>query len=263
MSSNKDEKQLQEKWGELRSDKFLNYRTILAHYCGVSCIEEGKGPDIIDLACGEGRMIGLFRENFKRVVGVDASGFTLSKAKKIYPDVEFHESLIEDLEIADKFDSVYLINVLEHVRQPVQVLKKAAKFLKDDGVMIVYVPNAEAVNRKLALVMGTLKHLEELSPYDLKITGHRRYYTMDTLAKDIEDAGLIIEKKGGVFYKMLSTAQMDWFLENGLWKEGDFGWGRVGSEQDKDWKAEFCRACYELGKQYPRECNVIYAVCRK
>jgi hypothetical protein len=63
---------------------------------------------------------------------------------------------------------------------------------------------------------------------------------------------------GGVFYKTMSTPQMDWFLKNGPWKEGGFGWGRVGGER-KDWKAEFCRASYELGKKYPEDCNIIYA----
>lgn len=263
MSENMNEKTLQEKWGELRTDKFLNYRTILAHYCGVCCIEEAKGPDVLDLACGEGRMFGLFKEHFSRVVGVDASGFALGKARKRHPDVEFHESLIEDLDITDKFDSVLLLNVLEHVRTPVDVLEKAAKFLKSDGKMLVQVPNAEAINRKMAVIMGTLEDLEELSPYDDQVTGHRRYYTLDALKKDIADAGLIVEKTGGVLFKMLSTAQMDWFLENGLWEQGGFGWGRVGNEKDKDWKAEFCRSCYEIGKLYPRECNVIYVVAER
>ncbi|MGE5622572.1 MAG: class I SAM-dependent methyltransferase, partial [Bacillota bacterium] len=75
---------------------------------------------------------------------------------------------------------------------------------------------------------------------------------------DISRAGLKVCATGGVFYKMLSTPQMDWFLKNGLWKDGGFGWGRVGGPQ-KDWKAEFCRASFELGKQHPEDCNIVYA----
>jgi hypothetical protein len=81
---------------------------------------------------------------------------------------------------------------------------------------------------------------------------------MASLCRDISASGLKLAGSGGVFYKMLSTAQIDWFLRNGLWAEGGFGWGRVGV-QGKDWKAEFCRACYEYGKTHPEECNVIYA----
>lgn len=48
-------------------------------------------------------------------------------------------------------------------------------------------------------------------------------------------------------------------LQSVLWGEGGFDWGRVGTER-KDWKFEFCRACYEYEKTRPDDCNVIY-VC--
>jgi len=106
--------------------------------------------------------------------------------------------------------------------------------------------------------MGTLTECEELSPFDIHVVGHRRSYSMKTFCEDIEKASLKVVNTGGVFYKMLSTPQMDWFLKNGLWEDGGFGWGRMGGPQ-KDWKAEFCRASYELGKEYPEDCNIIYA----
>lgn len=174
------------------------------------------------------------------------------------PKVEFHHNLIEELDVDEQFDTVTMLNVLEHVADPVEVLRKAASLLSNDGTLIVHVPNAYAVNRRLAVLMGTLETCEELSPFDINVAGHRRSYTLKTLKADIEKAGLRITATGGVFYKMLSTPQMDWFLKNGLWQEGGFGWGRVGEEKSKDWKAEFCRACYELGKQQPEDCNIVY-----
>lgn len=169
--------------------------------------------------------------------------------------------MIEDFEIEEKFDNVTLINILEHVRDPINLLKKSAGFLEDNGTMIVHVPNANAINRRIAVTMGTLKNCEELSPFDKKIVGHRRSYTRETLQADIKKSGLKIVATGGIFLKMLSTPQIDWFLKNGLWKEGGFGWGRVGSEK-LDWRAEFCRACYEIGKEYPDDCNIIYAIIK-
>jgi len=186
----------------------------------------------------------------------------LVEARKRLPLAEFHECLVEELQLTEKFDSVTILDLLEHVVDPIALLQKAASFLNNNGVLIIHVPNAYAINRRLAVLMGTLEHCEELSPFDLQIAGHRRSYSMKTLCLDIEKAGLHVEKTGGIFYKMLSTAQMDWFLKNGLWKEGGFGWGRVGGEQ-KDWKAEFCRASYELGKQQPEDCNIIYACVTK
>ena len=103
----------------------------------------------------------------------------------------------------------------------------------------------------------------EHSPFDIEVAGHRRSYDMDLLVRDFEMAGLKVIFTGGVFYKMLSQAQINWLLEKGPWEEGGFGWGRIGEEKEKDWRRSFCNACYEYGKQRPQDCNVIYAVGQK
>ena len=155
-----------------------------------------------------------------------------------------------------------MLDLLEHVVDPIAVLQKAADFLEPGGSMIVHVPNCDAVNRQLAVLMGTLTTVDELSPFDIEIAGHRRSYNLQSLQDEVESAGLTVTSTGGVFYKMLSTPQMDWFLKNGLWEEGH-GWGRTGMETAKDWKEEFCRACYEYGKLHAEGCNVIYACITK
>jgi 2-polyprenyl-3-methyl-5-hydroxy-6-metoxy-1,4-benzoquinol methylase len=204
-------------------------------------------------------MTSMFARRFERVVGVDASGAHITEARRRLPNARFFECLIEDFESDEKFDAVFLLDILEHVIDPIAVLKKAASFLNPEGMLIAHVPNALAINRRLAVLMGTLTACDELSPFDIQIAGHRRSYELGTLVDTMEAAGLKVRHTGGIFYKMLSTAQMDWFLKSGLWEEGGFGWGRVGEEISKDWKAEFCRACYELGKQQPTDCNIVYA----
>ncbi len=83
---------------------------------------------------------------------------------------------------------------------PIAVLQRAAGLLEEDGVLLVHVPNANATNRRLAVLMGTLTECEELSPFDIEIAGHRRSYSLTTLTQDIENAGLQVTKTGGVFY---------------------------------------------------------------
>ncbi len=253
-----EEKKLQEKFEFERAKHFKTYNAILAYYQAKSCIEFSRGKKALDIPCGDGFVTKFFVDHFEKVVGVDASSTHLIEAKKRLPFIEFHEALIEELTLSEKFDSIFMLNILEHVIDPVNVLKKVASFLEEDGILIVHVPNAEAINRQISVKMGTLTSLGELSPWDLDVAGHRRYYTLDSLKQHIQEAGLKMSKTGGIFYKMLSTAQFDWFLENGLWEGNNFGWGRIGGEE-KDWKAEFCRACYEFGKERPEDCNVIYA----
>lgn len=256
------EKQRQDNFPWSREKYHSKYNKYLGYYKVVSCLEHAKGSSVLDLACGDGMLTRMFSEHFDRIVGVDASRSHLTKAREHVPEAEFFECLIEDFNTNEKFDSVFLLDILEHVRDPGIVLKKAASFLKEDGVIIVHVPNSNALNRKIAVTMGTLVSCDELSPWDIEIAGHRRAYTLTTLTDEVKKAGLKVSCTGGIFLKMFSTPQMDWFLKNGLWKEGAHGWGRVGVE-GKDWEAEFCRACYEIGKKQPEDCNIIYICIQK
>lgn len=249
----------QEKYTYERETHYSNYNSILGYYQVQTCLEYATGSSALDIPCGDGLLTAEYNKHFSKVVGVDASRTHLDKAKKRLPDLEFYHDLIEEFKYPDKFDNIFMINVLEHLADPVKALANMIPLLKPDGNVMIHVPNAQALNRKIAVEMGTLTHCEELSPFDTNIAGHVRAYTLDTLIYDITSAGLKIKATGGVFLKMISTPQMDWFLENGLWQDGGFGWGRVGGEP-KDWKREFCRACYEVGKLYPRECNIVYVV---
>lgn len=254
----KSEKDLQEAFPWARSKIFSDYNNVLAYYQAMACLEHARGNSLLDMPCGDGTLTSLMASRFERVVGLDASSQHLNLAKEALPTAEFYESLIEEFETKERFDTITMINVLEHVLDPLLVLHKASSLLNNDGVLLVHVPNAIAINRRLAVLMGTLTECEELSPFDIQVAGHRRSYSMKTLCQDIEKAGLRVVNTGGIFYKMLSTPQMDWFLKNGLWEDGGFGWGRVGGPQ-KDWKEEFCRASYELGREHPEDCNIIYA----
>ena len=171
-----NERALQEEFTWARSTSFSDYNAALGYYQVQACMEHARGTSLLDLPCGDGTLTSLMMPYFKRIVGVDASATHLNLAKQKLPQVEFHHDLIEDLQLEEKFDTVTMINVLEHVTHPVEVLKKAASFLAKDGILLVHVPNSQAVNRKIAVKMGTLETCEELSPFDINVAGHRRSY---------------------------------------------------------------------------------------
>lgn len=258
--SNQEEKERQNAVPWERGKFFKMYETMLGHYIIQSVLEHAKPPNLLDIACGNGAITSQLAPHFERVVGLDASSGIVARARLAYPKIDFVDSLAEDYHPAEKFSTITVLNLLEHVIDPVGLLRSLGRFLADEGVLIVNVPNALAVNRRLAKFMGTLTDEYELSPYDINVAGHRRSYDMARLVADVEAAGLRVAKRGGIFYKSLSQAQLDWFLENGLWEAGGFGWGRVGSERAKDWRKAFCDACFELGKDRPNDCNLVYVV---
>jgi len=243
-----------------RGKFYSAYEQLLGYYIVQSVVENMQPPSLLDLACGNGQLTNIMSPYFDRVVGVDASAMHISEAKKTYHDIEFIQSLAEEYQDSSMFSTITMITLLEHVQDPSALLAACAKHLVKGGVMIAHVPNAIAVNRRISKIMGSLSDEYELSPFDKDIAGHRRSYDISLLVQDFQKAGLKVIKTGGVFYKMLSTAQINWLLENGPWEEGGFGWGRIGAEKSKDWRKAFCDACYEFGKERPEDCNVVYAV---
>lgn len=246
-----------------RGKFFRSYEKVLGHYIVQSVLEHMKPPSLLDVACGNGMLAGLLAPRFERVLGVDASSAHIAKAREAHPGIEFVHALAEDYVAEEPFSTITMINLLEHVVDPVALLARMMPNLAKDGVLIVNVPNAMAINRRIAKLMGTIKDEYELSPFDIDVAGHRRYYDMEKLVGDVNAAGFRVVARSGVFYKMLSSAQLNWFLENGLWEEGGFGWGRVGAEKAKDWRKAFCEASYEFGKERPEECNLIQVVAQK
>jgi len=257
-SNNELEKQEHFPWQ--RGKYFSQYENMLGRYIVQSVLENMQPGRLLDLACGNGDLTGMMAAHFEEVVGLDASSTHIAEAQKQSIGLTFVHSLAEDYQDREGFNTITMITLLEHVQNPPELLRVVARNLAPGGVLIAHVPNALAVNRKIAKLMGSLADEYELSPFDVNIAGHRRSYDLDLLRNDFEAAGLKIKKMGGVFYKMLSTPQVNWFLENGPWEEGGFGWGRVGAEKEKDWRQAFCDACYEYGKQRPGDCNVIHAV---
>ena len=56
------------------------YNRYLAQYKVESCMENMRGTSLLDLACGDGLMTGMFAQKMDRVVGVDAWGFQVYRS---------------------------------------------------------------------------------------------------------------------------------------------------------------------------------------
>lgn len=246
------------------------YNSQLSKYKVISCLEQVnlhcKDKELIkrsllDIACGDGFITEQLSKHFGAVTGIDANSEVIEQAKRRVPKAEFFNELAEHYHSEKLFSAITLLDLLEHVQSPVDLLKHLKSMLKPEGVLIVHVPNAVAINRQLNVLMGSLTHCDELSPFDINIAGHRRSYCMETLLKDVSDAGLVPVAQGGIFLKLLSTPQMDYLLSAHEWQNAEHGWGRSG-DKSVNWKDRFCEASYKLGNEYPEMCNIIHVTCK-
>lgn len=87
-----------------------------------------------------------------------------------------------------KFDYIVAADLLEHLYEPWNVLKKAVYMLKDGGSILISVPNI-ANN---ALVLDLFNGKFEYRPLGLLDNTHIRFFTRSSLKKIVEEAGLMI-----------------------------------------------------------------------
>ena len=142
------------------------------------------------------------------------------------------------------FPPHFLTHVLEHVDDPIHLLKLTNKWLSKDGVLVLICPNANAPSRQIAVKMGLISHNSAVTPSE-KSHGHNITYSLDTLEHDATSAGLKVIAKSGIFFKALANFQWDKLLQTDIISQ------------------EYLDGCYSLGQQYPDLCSSIMLICKK
>jgi SAM-dependent methyltransferase len=168
------------------------------------------GPKVLELGCGDGDWIPHMIKLFGHSYVVDASPKLISYVQSQYGDnVTAYCSLFEDFSPPDgqKFNTIVATHVLEHVDDPVRVIRRCREWLTPDGVILIAVPNANSVHRQLAVLMGIQDTIYDFSPRDLEV-GHQRVYDIQKMHSDISSAGFEIIFEMGLFLKILPNGMM-------------------------------------------------------
>lgn len=106
-------------------------------------VEDKSKVRILDIGCGTGELITIPLGSLGvTVLGIDTHLPSIEHARKKNPfeNVRFEHMLVEEL--ADQqFDFIICSEVLEHLSEPIIMLKLIIQCLKDDGVCIITIPN--------------------------------------------------------------------------------------------------------------------------
>lgn len=134
-----------------QSNDILFYqKKIITHLIGYS------GKNILDIGCGCAPISTLFAKRNK-IVGIDLSESALHRASQ-----NGISSIIAGIEDrlpfrSKKFDFVLLTEVIEHIFDPVSLLKEIHRVLKDEGTIVCSVPNSAFIlNRLFFLFTGLI-----------------------------------------------------------------------------------------------------------
>lgn len=99
-----------------------------------------KGRRLIDLGCGEGTDLKIFKNGGAEVYGIDASEKMISLAKQKLPDANLKVGLFENIPFdSDLFDIVVSKYALQTSHDLKTVFKEISRVLKRNGIFVCLV----------------------------------------------------------------------------------------------------------------------------
>ena len=146
-----------------------------------------KGKRFLDIGCSFGGFLSCAEDAGFDVYGLDISSFAASYARdklnlKNVICADFTKGLYEE----NFFDVITMIEVIEHVKDPMQTIKEAYKILKPGGLFLLQTANMDGYQAK-----------KEGADYHYFLPGHLYYFSAKTLKSYLKKCGF---KKVKIFY---------------------------------------------------------------
>jgi 2-polyprenyl-3-methyl-5-hydroxy-6-metoxy-1,4-benzoquinol methylase len=161
---------------------------------------------VLDVGCGDGSFLGTLQD-FKNLelfgVEVSISGFNEAAKRR---GAKIYNTGLAECRFPDGFfDIVTLRHVIEHVTDPVSLLLEIKRILRDNGVLLIRVPNIDSVEARLGgkewLHLDIPRHVCHYTPKSLPLLLQKTGF------KDIMVNHFLLEYKHVILYSILAWLQ--------------------------------------------------------
>jgi 2-polyprenyl-3-methyl-5-hydroxy-6-metoxy-1,4-benzoquinol methylase len=150
----------------------------------------GMNRRVLELGAASGYMTRALRERGNDVTAIEGDPAAADDLKQI---ADF--TIVGDLNdpavldsVAGPFDIVLAGDVLEHLLDPLGVLRAAVNKLAPDGAVVISIPNVTHIDLRLALLQGRFDY----QPTGLLDSTHIRFFTYESLIDLLDEAGLLV-----------------------------------------------------------------------
>lgn len=156
-----------------------------AHYYASRLV--GTGQRVLEIGCSDGAFGRELSDAGNRVVGADCE-------PNVTGDAGYENVIRADLErglgplsrmAGDQFDRVLLLDRLEHLREPGNLLEDCRRLLAARGKLIVSVPNAVNFTIRLMVLFGAFRYADR----GIMDWSHLRFFTRKTIRSLLESHG--------------------------------------------------------------------------
>jgi len=149
--------------------------------------------EVLELGCGTGYFTESIVKNAKHVFATDLSEKLLEKAKKrlsIIDRITFQKENCYNTSFqSEKFDTVFMANLIHIVEDPSKVLQECFRVLKDDGLLIITSFTNYGMKPWEILKLG-FRYIKVWG----KPPRHTHRFSPDSLGSLMESKGFVIEE---------------------------------------------------------------------
>ena len=142
-----------------------------------------KALNILDIGCSTGGLLVEAKNLGWRAFGVEPSIWGCKLANKLH-GLTISNSTMESYHSSKKFDVITILDVLEHVENPVFLLRKVSRLLKAEGVICIVTPDFGSF---MARILGE-------KWWGIRL-GHLSYFDRKTFKKIIRESGFKVKKE--------------------------------------------------------------------
>ena len=168
---------------KLKTQRYSSHRQIfglLAHAPASS--------RILEIGIGSGSIAkGLSQKNFE-IIGIEKDSSLAEQAGDYYQNILVLDLDKEDIPFLEPFDFIILADILEHLEDPEGLLKRVRGLLKDNGKIIVSMPNIANWVIRLKLAFGKFEYQDR----GILDKDHVRFFTFKTAEDLIQKSGFEI-----------------------------------------------------------------------
>lgn len=133
---------------------------------------------LLEIGCGSGRMLKEMEGLGWQVEGIDFDAAAVRNSRS--KGLTVHQGLLEDRHYAnDSFDAITMSHLIEHVPDPVALLKECHRILKPGGALVVITPNCQSLGH----------HIYKRNWRGLEPPRHLHIFSLQSLAALARTAG--------------------------------------------------------------------------
>ena len=150
----------------------------------------GAGRRLLDVGAAHGYLAEALRSQGFQVTGIEADGVLGEEAAK-----HCDQFLLLDLDgplpvFQEPFDLMVFGDVLEHLKNPLAVLRQLAGNLKEDGTVIISLPNVANIYVRLSLLLGRFDYQDR----GILDRTHLHFFTRKSFRQFLHAAGFEAEE---------------------------------------------------------------------